>query len=361
VKRCRLCVIPDTRPDTPFRDGVCAACRSFAKRPKIDWPRKEMDFHELMADYANESPFDCVVASSGGKDSHWQVLKVIELGYRPLIVTATTCMLTPIGRANIDNLARFAPTLEYTPNKTVRAKLNRLGLQLVGDISWPEHATIFNTPWRIAQAMGIPIVIYGENPQEAYGGPEGSDEAQEMTRRWVTEFGGFLGLRAADLVGTEGLTEQDMEPYAPGDYGHVRAIFLGSFFEWDSERNAKVARDNGMLQDKPCQANWWEHENLDNAMTGLHDHAMYRKYGYGRAAAQLSVDIRRGKVSRSEALDFVHTYDGWVPYLYGGISLREVLERIGMSEHQLFAVLDRFTNWELFANRERTPTLKELA
>src|SRR6267378_4415660 len=277
MNRCRLCLIPDTRPDTPFEDGVCSACRSFAKRPSIDWAAREREFHALMRSHPSGGRYDCIVASSCGKDSHWIVLKILELGYRPLAVTATTCMLTPIGRANLDNLARFAPMIEVTPNRTVRAKLNRLGLELVGDISWPEHATIFNAPWQIAAAMQIPIVVYGENPQEAYGGPPGTDQARQMTRAWVNEFGGFLGLRARDLVGQRELTEYDMRPYQPLDAREVeergiQAIFLGSYFQWDSERNAKVALEHGMRQELPCEANWWAAENLDNAMTGLHDH-----------------------------------------------------------------------------------------
>ena len=72
------------------------------------------------------------------------------LGAEVTVVTARTCHLTEIGRQNIDNLARYARTIEVTPNMTVRAKLNRLGLELVGDISWPEHAAIFSTPFSVA-------------------------------------------------------------------------------------------------------------------------------------------------------------------------------------------------------------------
>lgn len=373
MNRCRLCVIPDTRPDTPFENGVCSACRSFGRRRDVDWRARELEFHELLGHYGPMSPtgYDCIVASSGGKDSHWQVLKVLELGFKPLIVTASTCMLTPLGRANIDNLARFAPTIEVTPNRTVRAKLNRLGLELVGDISWPEHATIFNTPWSTAAAMQIHIVLYGENPQEAYGGPAGTDQAKEMTRRWVTEFGGFLGLRAQDLIGKHGLTEDDLLPYEPisaelAEQADIQAHFMGSYFEWDSERNARVAAEHGMLQGNPCPANWWAHENLDNAMTGLHDHAMFRKYGYGRAAAQLSVDIRQGRIHREAAMEYVRRFDGQMPWVYAGVKLEEVLERIGMTDGELFDALDRFTNWELFdanvpAEPRRFPVLKEFA
>lgn len=368
MNRCRLCVIPDTRPDTPFEDGVCSACRSYANRGRIDWTAREQEFHELIASRAApEDRYHCVVASSGGKDSHWIALKVIELGYRPLLVTASTCLLTSIGRANLDNLARFAPTIEVTPNRTVRSKLNRLGLELVGDISWPEHAGIFSTPWTIAAAMGIRLVLYGENPQEAYGGPPGTDQAKQMTRRWVTEFGGFLGLRAQDLAGRRGLTIDDVRPYMPMDAqaiedAAVEVHFMGAYFPWDSHRNAKVAKEHGMRQELPCEANWWDAENLDNGMTGLHDHFCYRKYGFGRAAAQLSVDIRRGIITRPAALEIVAARDGLFPYEYAEVWHDDILDRIVMGEEDFEEIMNRFTNWDLFARVENDrPILKEFA
>jgi hypothetical protein len=40
MQRCRTCVMPDTRPDTPFIDGECAACVSYRRRPQIDWQNR---------------------------------------------------------------------------------------------------------------------------------------------------------------------------------------------------------------------------------------------------------------------------------------------------------------------------------
>ena len=348
--RCRECVIPDTRPDTPFVDGVCAACISFKKRRAVDWSARRRELEILLERGRNGSGFDCIVPSSGGKDSHWQVLTLIDLGARPLVVTASTCHLTPIGRANIDNLARYATTIEVTPKRDQRAALNRMAMEMVGDISWPEHVSIFTTPFRMAAELGIPLLFYGENPQEAYGGPLGSDEAKVMTRRWVSEFGGFLGLRQADFEAMG----YDMREYLPPADEDVAAVgveahFLGAYFEWDSERNARVAAEHGMQQALPSWANWWPAENLDNAQTGLHDHAMYRKYGYGRGAAQISVDIRAGRVSRGAALDWVQEHDGRFPEVYAGVHVDEVLERLGRDRAWLMQALRAHTNDALVA------------
>lgn len=347
--RCSRCIMPDTRPDTPFIDGVCAACIAYDKRKKIDWDERKKELCRILETAPkNGGGYDCIVPSSGGKDSHYQVLTLLDLGATPLVVTATTCHLTEIGRANIDNLSRYATTIEVSPNKNVRAKLNRLGLEMVGDISWPEHVSIFTTPFKIACDIGVPLIFYGENPQNQYGGPHGTEQAKEMTRRWVSEFGGFLGLRPSDLVGVEGITQQDMQDYMPPSTAQIATIgvtayFLGQFLPWDSYENARMAIKAGMKFQMPSGANWWPWENLDNAQTGIHDFLMWRKYRYSRATAQLSVDVRSGKMSRDVALAYADALEDYFPVTYCSINVEEMLAMIGVTRRQLMAIADKFS------------------
>lgn len=330
--------MPNTRPDTPFVEGECSACISYRKRATVDWAAREVALLQILDRHGGK----CIVPSSGGKDSHWQVLKLLELGADVTVVTARTCHLTDIGRKNIDNLARYARTIEVAPNMTTRAKLNRLGLELVGDISWPEHCAIFTTPFKVAQQIGVPLLFYGECPQEAYGGPPGADEAMQMTRRWVSEFGGFLGLRPADFVGKLGITAADMADYEPpANVDGIEAYFLGQFYEWDSHRNARVAKKAGMEQRRPTAANWWDHENLDNVQTGIHDMFMRLKYGFGRGCQQISVDVRRGLMRREMASIWVAQHDRWQG-AYMGHTVDDILDRIGMSKDDFNACLERF-------------------
>jgi len=349
--RCRRCLMPNTRPDTAFLDGVCSACLFHDYQQEINWDHRKSDLLRLLErQKPNGTGFDCIVASSGGKDSHAQVLSLLELGVRPLIVTATTCMLTDLGRKNIDNLKRYAPTIEVTPNQDVRAKLNYLGLTLVGDVSWPEHVAIFTTPIRVAVALGIPLVFYGENPQAQYGGPVGSEQACQMTRRWVSEFGGFLGLRPVDVVGQSGITAQNMKEYEFPTTAQIKragceAHFLGQYLgPWDSHYNAERAIAAGMAWEAPVDGAWWPWENLDNAMTGLHDWMMYKKYGYGRACAQISVDIRFGRINRVSAEILLANRENRFPFTYAGVRIEEVLKRLGLeSKNELDVIINKFT------------------
>ncbi len=358
--RCTRCVLPNTRPDTEFVDGVCAACIAYERRPSIDWAQRETALRELLARHHNR----CIVPSSGGKDSHYQILKLKQMGAHVTAVTAMTCHPTAEGLANIQNAARYADeTVIYYPNATVRARLNRLGLKMVGDISWPEHVSIFTTPFRAALDLEIPLLFYGENPQNQYGGPMDSVEAVQMTCRWVAEFGGFLGLRPDDLVGVDGLTDHDLEPYRLPQYAgqYAEAHFLGQYVAWDSHANGWLARDAGMVQQRPCTASLWRHENIDNAQTGLHDYFMFLKYGFGRACSQASVDVRMGLLHRSQAMDLVRKFDGAPPLEYMGIPLDTILQRAGISSVDLEEAIESFTNWDLFdrPTAGRWPVLKE--
>lgn len=359
--RCKTCCMPTTRPDTSFVDGECSACRAYAARPKIDWEARKRELLHLLDRHDGR----CIVPSSGGKDSTAQALMLKQLGADVTVVTARTCHLTQVGRWNIDNLAKHARTVEVVPNMTVRAKLNRIGMEMVGDVSWPEHIAIHRVPFRVACDLKIPLMFYGENPLNQYGSPPGMEDAKRMTQRWVSEFGGFLGLRTSDVVGMYGITDKDMQDYeAPSDATlerlGVEAHFLGQYLPWDSHANAKLAIEHGFVYRKPCEANWWDWENQDNLDTFWHDHMMYRKYGYGRFCAQISVDVRYGRVNREFAMDQVALHDGMMVGHYMGISVEATMERIGMKRDEFFSCMDGFTNWELFDGvMNESPVLKE--
>jgi len=368
MQRCRSCCMPNTRPSLHFDEtGECSACRNFKNRPFIDWAARQEELSRILAALPySKSGHNVIVPSSGGKDSTAQTLKLIELGARPLVVTASTCYLTPIGRRNIDNLARYATTIEVTPNRTVRAKLNKIGMEIVGDISLPEHMAIFSIPFQIAVRYGISAIFYGESPLAEYGGPPGTERQDTMTRRWIAEHAGLLGMRPMDFVGMDGITERDMLDYMlPSDeeLKNVTAYWLGQFYPWNSRENARISIEHGMEAELPCPANWWPAENLDNAMTGIHDHEMFRKFAFGRLCSQISVDVRNGLISRDEALEIVLERDGLFPLRYAGVPYIDILRHLGVDERWLDDQLAKHTNWDLISHDafHRRPVLNERA
>jgi N-acetyl sugar amidotransferase len=359
--------MPETKPDlTIYQDGVCSACRSFEAREEIDWDGRQRELSLILERFRGDSPYDCLIPVSGGKDSTFQVIRLLGLGANPLCVTATTDHLTDLGRRNIENLQRLGVDhIEVTPNPMIRRKINRFALERIGDISWPEHVAIFTIPVRMAVALGIRLIVWGENPQNEYGGPAAAAKDSVLNRRWMEEFGGLLGLRVSDLIGHLSFDQRDLAMYTyPSDEElqriGVTGVFLGYFFPWDGYENAMLAQAAGFeTYPKTVEGSLVNYENLDNACTGIHDYFKFLKYGFGRATDIACLHIRRGRLTRSDALRLVRRHDGKFPWSYLGVPLSQVLEEIDLTLERFVDICDQFTNRALFLTTESGQLIKD--
>jgi len=366
---CRRCIMPETKPDLDIdKKGICSACRSYEQRKEVDWTQRKQELLAILDRYRSRdgSNYDCIIPVSGGKDSHFQTIRMLELGITPLCVTASTDMLSAIGRRNIENLKRQGVDyIEVSANPVLRRRINRLALTQVGDISWPEHVTIFTIPVRIAVQMSVPLIIWGENSQNEYGGPAAAAQDNVLTRRWLEEFGGLLGLRVSDLVGQEGIEPKHLLQYTyPTDKDLARVgvtgIFLGYYLPWDGYGNALYSQAHGFeTYTKPVEGSLVNYENLDNIQTGIHDYFKFLKYGFGRATDLACSHIRRGRLTRQDALKLVKMHDGQFPWIYLGTPIEDVLKEIGLTLAEFIQVCDRFTNKKLFVCDSRGNLVKD--
>ncbi|MEZ8700487.1 N-acetyl sugar amidotransferase [Vibrio cyclitrophicus] len=358
IKYCTSCMYPETKPDLWFNEqGKCSACINFEGRTEIDWEQRKNEFENITNKYKSidGSNYDCIIPVSGGKDSTYQVIRVLQAGLNPLCVTAETDSLSDIGRRNLENLKRLGVDhVNVTTNPKIRRKLSRLALREVGDIQWAEHVTIFTIPIQVAVEKNIPLIIWGENSQHEYGGPAAAAENNVLDRRWLEEFGGMLGMRITDLIGQDDITRRDLIPYFyPSDEElkrvGVTGIFLGYYFPWDGYNNTLVAQAYGFESyPTPTEGSFVNYENLDNYYHRVHDYFKYIKYGFGRATDQANNHIRRGRLDRRDIVDFLKDNDGNYPDVYLGRSLDSVLEEIDMSKDEFDEICDRFTNKKLF-------------
>jgi N-acetyl sugar amidotransferase len=280
---------------------------------------------------------------------------MLQLGMNPLCVTASTCDLTEVGRRNIENIKKLGVDhVEMSPNPLVRAKLNKIGLLQVGDISWPEHVGIFTIPVRAAVQFNIPLIVWGENSQNEYGGPASAAQNNILDRRWLEEFGGLLGLRVADLIGYEGFSKKDLIPYFyPEDVElkrvGVTGLFLGHYLPWDGLSNVLVAQAYGFeVSPMATLGSMVNYENLDNYQTAIHEYFKFLKFGFGRTTDHACLHIRRERISREMGLSIVRRLDGKYPYEYLGKQLTETLRPIDITLDEFVKVCDRYTNKKIF-------------
>jgi len=353
MKFCKKCVMPNTKPDLHFdENGVCDACRSQeAKNRDIDWKAREKEFLELVKKYKTHPDYDCAIGVSGGKDSTFQVIKILELGLNPLCICFEPTIPTEIGRKNLENLNNLGVDLIHIKrNPVVYKKLAKEAFVRTGDNEWQNHLGIFTTVPKFAVNFNVPLIIWGESPQIEYGGPASSKSRNTLDRQWLEEFGGLLGNRISDMVGVDGLTEKDLALYrysSDEDINRVgvTGLFLGYYFKWDLREVLKKSQEYGFqVADRPIETTYEDFENLDCYSNHLHDYLKYVKYGFGRATDNACLDIRLGYITREEGVRLVNKYDGRLPKK----SIKKYLEYTGFTQKEFDTIVDSYTNKRIF-------------
>jgi N-acetyl sugar amidotransferase len=358
--------MPITRPEQVFdENGVCDACYSSDKKHNggIDWEVRAREFEEILSKYRGDgSKYDCIIPVSGGKDSCYQAI-VMRDKYKmnPLCVNHTPCEITDVGLKNLQFLRdQGFDLIQVSANRKNYKELVRIGFFKLGDCCWPEHIGIFTAPVRVAVNYNIPLIIWGENSQLEYGGPASKRDNNFLDRNWLEQFQ-MCGHRISDVV-HDGISLNDIKTmiYPSDDEIQrvgVTGLFLGYYEKWDTKRNTDLMLQLGWHRnpDGPIEGAYNDIENLDcKWIGGLHDYMKFLKYGYGRATDQLCIEIRSGRLSRSEAISKLkETDEGTIPWKY----VPDFLSYLRISEDEFLNNLDSFTNKMLF---ERDPITGKL-
>lgn len=366
MKYCKKCIMPSTRPEQVFKQGICDACWSAEeKHLEIDWNARRNEFETILQRYRGTGEnYDCIIPVSGGKDSCYQAITMRdEYGMTPLCVTHTPCELTEVGLKNLNFLRDEGfDLIQVSPNRKAYREMVRVGFFKLGDCCWPEHVGIFTAPIRVAVNYNVPLLIWGENSQFEYGGPASKRDNPILDRNWLEQFQ-MCGYRVSDLV-HEGIDLNSVKTFSyPSDEElervGVTGLFLGYYEKWDSKRNADLVIERGWSPN-PCGPVEGAHNDIENLdckwIGGLHDYMKYLKYGYGRATDQLCIEIRAGRMSRDEAINALEqSSEGKVPWRY----IPDFLDYLSITESEFFANLDRFTNKRLFETDEQGNLVKD--
>lgn len=364
MQYCNKCIMPATRPEQVFDNGICDACSSAVdKNLKIDWSKRQDEFEEILKKYrSNGSEYDCIIPVSGGKDSCYQAITMRDkYNMTPLCVTHTPCDLTDIGIQNLNFLRdQGFDLIQVSANRRNYKELVRIGFFKLGDCCWPEHIGIFTAPIRIAVNYKIPLLIWGENSQFEYGGPATHKENNYLDRNWLEQFQ-MSGHRLQDVV-HDGVKLEDIKTlHYPSDDEirdiGVTGLFLGYFEKWDSMRNTEVCCNLGWNKNPsgPIEGAFNDIENLDcKWIGGLHDYMKFIKYGFGRATDQLCIEIRAGRMTRDQAIDaLAETDEGTIPWKY----VPDFLKYLDISREEFLGNLDKFTNKMIFQRDDQSGAL----
>jgi N-acetyl sugar amidotransferase len=354
---CNNCLNMSTRPRISFDErGWCNACQWMEEKKKLDWSNREKELESLLAKHRSDSGgFDCIVPVSGGKDGSYVAYCLKHrYGMRPLAVTIRPALSLEVGDQNLYNFIHSGyDHIHVTPNPVVLDRLNKYGFIEKGFPYYGWLIAIMTAVIRTAANFKIPLLVYGEDGEVEYGGAKESRnkalyDVSYMKRVYLE--GGHE--KVFQRIMEDGdISEEDLYFFKFPTDEEVAETGLEfthwSYFEaWDSYRNYVVAKNHcGLIERDEGNADTFTNfSQNDQALYALHAYLMYLKFGFGRATQDAGIEIRRGSMTRDQALNLVRMYDN----AYPRDLIPVYLDYYKMTKEEFDAVLDRYANKQLF-------------
>ena len=367
MEYCTRCCYPkNTRPPMTFDEqGVCNGCRTSEQRRNIpvNWEERQKKLTEILEHYKkiareNDSPYDCIIPISGGKDSHYQAHLITQVHkMRPLFVAYNHGYNTKVGIRNLNNIVeKFGCDLiRFSTNPNTGRKISRYMLKKVGDVTWHYHAGIMTFPIQVAVKYKIPLMIWGEHGEGFLYGMHNLDDFVEFTKKHRQEHL-MRGFEPEDILNdpeNKDITKTDLAPfYYPSDEEiadlGLRGIYLSNFYPWDEYEHTKLMiekYDFETFQDRQTSFNLYQ--KVDDFFQDTHNYLKYLKFGYGRVTDQVSIEIRNQRMTREEGIELIRKYEHKIiPN-----NLKIFLKFTGLSEEEFLANIEHLRDTSIYEKK----------
>lgn len=354
MRYCKKCTMPDTRPGIKFdEEGVCCACRRYEERKNIDWNARYKELEKLCNKYRNcngPGEYDCAIAVSGGKDSHFQVHVMKELmGMNPILFSVDdNFTMTEAGKSNIKNISEEfgCPIIQYKPNIKAQKIVTRAMFEKYGKPTWYIDRYIYTFPLYMALKFNTMLLVYGENVSYEYGGTDDDETysaraqinngvASKVDKEELLEF----GLKDSDLVMLDAPSNEELSRLDP--------IYLSYFLPWNSVYNYEFAKSRG-FKDLTHEWNRTHHaenfDQIDSIAYLVHPWLKYPKFGHAFCTDYTSRFIRYGLMTRDEAIQIVKKHD----HNLDPKCVDDFCQFCGYTQSEFWAIVDKMYNKDIF-------------
>lgn len=345
--------MPDTRPGITFgNDGVCMPCKNHENKKKVNYDKRMEEFKKICDKYrgCNGGSYDCAIAVSGGKDSHFQVFFMKEvMGMNPVLFSVEdNFTMTEAGKHNLKNISREfgCNIISLKPDIKTQIALTRFTFEKYGKPTWFIDRLIYTYPIFMALRFNTSLLVYGENVSYEYGG---GDNEETYSARDILSNGVASDISIDELI-QNGVSRNDLYlTLSPSleDINKLDPIYLSYFTPWNSYSNYHLAKSRGfhdLSQEwdrNMCAENF---DQVDSIGYLVHAWMKYPKFGHACATDYASRFIRYGLLDRKSAIDIVRERD----HNLDQKCVQDFCNFIGYKESEFWSIVDRFYNKNLF-------------
>lgn len=356
---CKNCVVMSTRPRIKFDDrGFCSACLWTEEKKKIDWSEKQVTLEKLLSKHrSTDKKYDCITTVSGGKDGSYVTYNLKHKhGMNPLAVTIRPVTETELGRQNLNSFIDSGyDHLHVTPDQEAMRILNKIGFIEMGFPYYGWLIAIHSAVLRIAVQFDIPLVFYSEDGEMEYGGDINKGKEQGVYGvKYITD--AYLENGYEKILKKSGLNEKQLYWFKMPSEKELQKLRLevthyGFYEDWDPYRNYEISKKFCGLKENETlnEGSYTNFAQTDQKIYLLHVYLMYLKFGFGRATQDAGIDVRRGAMSREQAVQLVKLYDDFYPENF----FSEYCEYYKMNMNDFLEIIDKWANKDLFEKKNR--------
>jgi hypothetical protein len=333
--RCSRCILSSSFPGIEFDEqGICNSCRDqiVEKTGDADIREAANAVQGLIAAAKGKAEYDAVLCYSGGKDSTYTLKRaVIHYGLKVLAFTLDNGYLSQEAFANIDRAtgALGVDRVVFRPSKTHYAGIIRASLTkqiypraTARRISSGCQSCIWivnNLALKIALEKGIPLILAGFTL--------GQVPAHGIYYRNDYNF-----LRESRAKPLEALRAEVGDGILP--YFTIAKELVSRAREYPYTLNLLAMEDvpESKVLEEVAELGWLQPEGVDGCSSNcelnvLNNFAHEKRYGFNPYELELSLLVRRGLLSREEALQKVNDQS---------ISqLKQVMSSLGLKDEDL--------------------------
>ena len=349
--------MPDTRPGIEFNEeGICSACVAAEKQKTTDWAQRMKELEELCDKYRgmNGDSWDCAIAVSGGKDSHYQVYIMKEvMKMNPILFSVEDNFpMTEAGKHNIRNISEEfgCNIISLKPDIKTQKKLMRKTFEEYGKPTWFIDRLIYTYPLHMAKKFNTPLLVYGEDVSYTYGGAN----AVETYSAKNQIYNGVASEIPLEVLLSTGVSEKDLSltiPPTKEEIDTLEPIYLSYFLPWNSYNNYVFAKSRG-FKDLTHEWDRTHHienfDQIDSRAYLVHSWLKYPKFGHASATDYAARLIRYGLLTREEAVKLINERDGKLDPK----CVDDFCDFLGYSKTEFWKIIDKLYNKDLFTKNK---------
>ena len=330
---CSRCVMDTTVPDIWFDEsGECKYCKIHDEMEHLHplnggEERLKTIIERIKKDGRNRK-YDCVCGLSGGRDSSYTLLKAIDYGLRPLVVSIDNGWGTKISDENIENACRILKVdlikikFDWDEYKDLQRAFFYAS---VPDVDSPSDLAIYAQLSKTAQENHIRYVLNGHSFRTEGSSPIGWSYFDPVYINDVQNQYGHIKYKDIKSIAT-------MSPWDLLKRTFVSRIKEVRILEYIDYRKSDVDK---ILKERLGWKDYGGHHHENKFTHFIQSYYLPKKFGIDKRKTELSAQIRSGHITKQQAEGILNK-----PYQYDQEIVDYVIKQLDFTKEEFQKIMD---------------------